>query len=99
MKYSDIKAILMTRVYSNKNNWLLTLSGRHPENTFKISDEVFRYAAFGKETGVDKELAEAYLRLTPTGKYAEEFKKLGFNSDMQLLEKKQELTKNLLKHI
>ena len=75
------KAILMTRVYSNKNNWLLTLSGRHPENTFKISDEVFRYAAFGKETGVDKELAEAYLRLTPTGKYAEEFKKLGFKPE------------------
>ena len=75
------RAILMTRVYSNKTTWLLTLTGRHPENIFEISDEVFRYAAFGKEEGVDKDLAEAYLRLSPKGKYSNEFRKLGFEEE------------------
>ncbi|WP_300356141.1 chondroitinase family polysaccharide lyase [Fusobacterium sp.] len=75
------KSILMTRIYSNKYHYLLTLTGRHPQNTFKISDEVFRYAAYGKETGVDKELAEAYLRLNEKGKYADELKKLGFKPE------------------
>ena len=75
------KALLMTRVYSNKYNWLLTLSGRHPNDAFQISDDVLAYAAYGGKTGVDKELAEAYLRLTPTGKFADEFKKLGFKAE------------------
>ncbi len=64
--YEIVKnAMLMTRVYSNKKTWLLTLTGRHPENIFEIADDIFRYTAFGKEEGVDKDLAEAYLRLSP----------------------------------
>ena len=75
------KALLMTRVYSNKYSWLLTLSGRHPNDAFQISDDVLAYAAYGGKNGVDKELAEAYLRLAPKGKFAEEFVKLGFKPE------------------
>lgn len=75
------KALLMTRVYSNKHNWLLTLSGRHPNDAFQISDDVLAYAAYGQEKGVDKELAEAYLRLAPEGKFADEFRKMGFKAE------------------
>ena len=75
------KALLMTRVYSNTHSWLLTLSGRHPNDAFQISDHVLGYAAFGGKSGVDKELAEAYLRLTPNGKFAAEFGKLGFKPE------------------
>ncbi|WP_300359229.1 chondroitinase family polysaccharide lyase [Fusobacterium sp.] len=75
------KAILMSRVYANKSHWLLTLGGRHPHDELQISHDVIAYAAYGKEEGVDKELAEAYLRLVPEGKFADEFKKLGFKAE------------------
>ncbi len=80
--YEIVKnAMLMTRVYSNKKTWLLTLTGRHPENIFEIADDIFRYTAFGREEGVDKDLAEAYLRLSPDGKYSDELRKLGFKEE------------------
>ena len=65
------KSLLMMRIYSNKYNWLLTLSGRHPNGNFKIPVDVFGYAAFGKENGIDKDLAQAYLRLDSKPKFKE----------------------------
>lgn len=72
------KSLLMSRTYSNKYNWLLTLSGRHPNDTLKLPVDVYAYAAYGKKEGIDKELAEAYLRLDNKGKFAKDFKNLGF---------------------
>ncbi|SJZ90048.1 chondroitin-sulfate-ABC endolyase/exolyase [Cetobacterium ceti] len=80
--YNIVKnSLLMSRIYSNKFNYLLTLTGRHPNNKFKIDDSGFKYTALGGENGVDKELAEAYLRLTPNGKDANKFKNLGFSPE------------------
>ena len=75
------KAVLMTRVYSNTHTWLISISGRHPDDRFQISDEVFRYLALGKKVGNDSELASAYLRLAPQGKFAEELNSLGFKTE------------------
>ena len=72
------KAVLMTRVYSNTHTWLISISGRHPDDRFQISDEVFRYLALGKKVGNASELANAYLRLAPQGRFAEELSSLGF---------------------
>lgn len=75
------KAVLMTRVYSNTHTWLISISGRHPDDRFQISDEVFRYLALGKKVGNDNELASAYLRLAPQGRFAEELSSLGFKAE------------------
>ena len=75
------KAVLMTRVYSNTHTWLISISGRHPDDRFQISDEVFRYLALGKKIGNDSELANAYLRLAPQGRFAEELSSLGFKAE------------------
>ena len=75
------KAVLMTRIYSNTHTWLISISGRHPDDRFQISDEVFRYLALGKKVGNDSELASAYLRLAPQGKFAEELNSLGFKAE------------------
>ena len=75
------KAVLMTRVYSNTHTWLISISGRHPDDRFQISDEVFRYLALGKKIGNDSELANAYLRLAPQGRFAEELSSLGFRAE------------------
>lgn len=78
------KAVLMTRVYSNTHTWLISISGRHPDDRFQISDEVFRYLALGKKVGNDSELANAYLRLAPQGRFAEELSSLGFKAETTL---------------
>ena len=75
------KAVLMTRVYSNTHTWLISISGRHPDDRFQISDEVFRYLALGKKVGNDSELASAYLKLAPQGRFAEELSSLGFKAE------------------
>ena len=75
------KAVLTTRLFSNKYNYLLSLSGRHPNGKSKIDLEVFRLMALSGESGVDKELAEAYLRLSSKGKDIDKFKKIGFNEE------------------
>ena len=74
-------SILLTRVYSNKYNYLLSLTGRHPNGKFKIDAEGFRLMALSGENGVDKELAQAYLRLAPQGKGVEKFKSMGFKEE------------------
>lgn len=80
--YNKIKtALLMSRIYSNKYNYLLSLTGRHPNGKFKIDSEGFKYIALSGKGAIDKELAQAYLRLNPKGDYSEEFKKLGFKAE------------------
>lgn len=74
-------SILLTRVYSNKYNYLLSLTGRHPNGKFKMDAEGFRLMALSGENGVDKELAEAYLRLVPQGKSVEKFKSMGLKEE------------------
>lgn len=75
------KSLLMARIYSNKYNWLVSISGRHPNDAFKLPKEVYAYAAYGKKEGMDKELAEAYLRLDENGKFANELKDAGFKPE------------------
>ncbi|MBC2854192.1 chondroitinase family polysaccharide lyase [Cetobacterium sp. 2G large] len=81
-QYKIVKdAVLTTRLYSNKYNYLLSLTGRHPNGKFKIDTESFRLMALSGERGIDKELAEAYLRLSPQGKSVEKFKGMGFKEE------------------
>lgn len=80
--YQTLKnALLFTRLYANKIDILLSLSGRHPNDKFKINPELLAILALSDEKGVNKELAEAYLRLVPRGKYAKRFKSLGFQRE------------------
>lgn len=81
-QYKIVKdAVLTTRLYSNKYNYLLSLTGRHPNGKFKIDTESFRLMALSGERGIDKELAEAYLRLSPQGKSVEKFRGIGFKEE------------------
>ena len=75
------KAILLTRIYSNKYNYLLSLSGRHPDDKLKIDVESFRLMALSGEDGIDRDLAEAYLRLSKDNKKIEKLKNLGFEME------------------
>ncbi|MGL4510934.1 chondroitinase family polysaccharide lyase [Cetobacterium sp.] len=81
-QYKIVKnSVLTTRLYSNKYNYLLSLTGRHPNGKFKIDSEGFRLMALSGEGGVDKELAQAYLRLDPQGKSAEKFRNMGLKEE------------------
>ena len=81
-QYKIVKnSVLTTRLYSNKYNYLLSLTGRHPNGKFKIDSEGFRLMALSGEGGVDKELAQAYLRLDPQGKSAEKFRNIGLKEE------------------
>lgn len=76
------KAVLTTRLYSNKYNYLLSLTGRHPNDKLKIDIESFRLMALSGVEGVDKELAEAYLRLSKDKKKIEKLKNMGFKEEV-----------------
>lgn len=81
-QYKIVKnSVLTTRLYSNKYNYLLSLTGRHPNGKFKIDSEGFRLMALSGEGGVNKELAQAYLRLDPQGKSAEKFRNMGLKEE------------------
>lgn len=81
-QYKIVKnSVLTTRLYSNKYNYLLSLTGRHPNGKFKIDSEGFRLMALSGEGGVDKELAQAYLRLDTQGKSAEKFRNMGLKEE------------------
>lgn len=61
------KALLAMRIYCNLQTWPLSLSGRHPDGEGSLEPEQFGLLALagspdGKES-IDKEMAEAYLRL------------------------------------
>ena len=75
------KAVLTTRLYSNKHNYLLSLTGRHPHDKSKIDIESFRLMALSGEDGVDKELAEAYMRLSNDKRKSTKLKNMGFEEE------------------
>ncbi len=80
--YNIVKrAVLFTRLYSNKYDYLLTLTGRHPNDKFNIDPEIFKLLALSSENSIDKELAEAYLRLNPKSRAAARLRKLGFRKE------------------
>ncbi|WP_113674112.1 chondroitinase family polysaccharide lyase [Vallitalea guaymasensis] len=62
------KVIMVTRLYTNKYQWLVSLSGRGVDGTSKITDKPFGFLALAGtpdgEEEVDPEAAAAYLRLT-----------------------------------
>ncbi|MGL5229208.1 MAG: chondroitinase family polysaccharide lyase, partial [Cetobacterium sp.] len=76
------KAVLTTRLYSNKYNYLLSLTGRHPHDKSKIDVESFRLMALSGENGVDKDLAEAYIRLSNDKRKTEKLKSMGFKEEV-----------------
>lgn len=61
------KALLSMRIYCNLQTWPLSLSGRHPDGEGSLEPEQFGLLALaGSPDGkhdIDKEMAEAYLRL------------------------------------
>lgn len=74
-------ALLMSRIFSNKTNYLLTLTGRHPNDKFAIDSSGFKYTALGGQKTVDADLAKAYLRLDPKGDKAAYFTQQGFQAE------------------
>ena len=79
-------ALLAMRTYCNLLNWPLSLSGRHPDGKGKLNPEHFGLLALaGTPDGskpVDKEMAEAYLRLIPKKTTrALNFEKEGFETE------------------
>lgn len=64
-------ALMAMRFYSNKTQWLIGLSCRHPTGAWALDPEVYREMALagspdGKER-IDRSMAAAYLRLLPEG--------------------------------
>lgn len=61
------QALLAMRLYSNKTQWLISISGRHPDGKGALVVPPFRYMALaGSPDGsepVDRDVAAAYLRL------------------------------------
>jgi chondroitin-sulfate-ABC endolyase/exolyase len=77
-------ALLTMRNYCNLQTWPLSLSGRHPDGKGSLNPVHFAMLA---STGspdyaqkIDKELAEAYLRLEtkPQTKFVKQFRNAGF---------------------
>ncbi|MER6951239.1 chondroitinase family polysaccharide lyase [Nonomuraea sp. NPDC000554] len=54
------KALLMQRVYANKNHWPISISGRNPNGTTALSIVPYQWLA-----PIDDEIAAAFLRLLP----------------------------------
>ncbi|MFC4120777.1 chondroitinase family polysaccharide lyase [Nonomuraea zeae] len=54
------KALLMQRVYANKNQWPISISGRNPSGATALSIVPFQWLA-----PVDDDIAAAFLRLLP----------------------------------
>ncbi|NQX59787.1 chondroitinase family polysaccharide lyase [Paenibacillus qinlingensis] len=82
------KALLAMRLYTNKYEWLVSLSSRHPTGKGKLEVEPFKYMALaGTPDGlqsVDKEVAAAYLRLhhhEEKSEVAERFLEMGMRPE------------------
>ena len=77
------EALLTMRFFSQLKSFPLAMSGRHPDGTRSfIVNQYALLADAGSPDGnqaIDKELAEAYLRINGTeGKWAQKFSKAGF---------------------
>ncbi len=79
------KALLEMRFYCNRKSFPLAMSGRHPDGKGElIPSQYGLLATAGSPDGTqetDRELAEAYLRLAPDGKWSREFLKAGFKAE------------------
>ena len=79
------KALLEMRFYCNKKSFPLAMSGRHPDGKGAlIPGQYGLLADAGSPDGTaatDKELAEAYLRLDPDGKWSKKFLAAGFTAE------------------
>lgn len=82
------KAVMSMRLYSNKHQWLLSLSARHPTGKWALSILPFKYMALsGMPDGmeqVDREVAAAYLRLVDNideDNVAKEFRDMGITAE------------------
>ncbi len=79
------KALLEMRFYCNKKSFPLAMSGRHPDGKgVLIPGQYGLLADAGSPDGTaatDKELAEAYLRLDPDGKWSKKFLAAGFTAE------------------
>lgn len=73
---------LNMRFYCNESDLPLSLCGRHPHSQ-GVSAAKFLNLAFALEssTGIDRELAAAYLRLAPTQATEEPFRALGLQPE------------------
>ena len=71
------KALLEMRFYCNKKSFPLAMSGRHPDGKGALIPEQYgRLADAGSPDGtsaIDRELAEAYLRLDADGRWSRPF--------------------------
>lgn len=63
------QAVLTMRAYANRNNWPLSIAGRHPTGRTSLSVSPFQWLALaGTPDGsreIDPELGAAFLRLLP----------------------------------
>lgn len=83
------KAVLLTRIYSNEKDYLVSVSGRHPTGVQTMSPIPLKYMALAGEpgasresTGLDAEVAAAYLRVaSETDDMVAEFKALGIQEE------------------
>ena len=79
------KALLEMRFYCNLKSFPLAMSGRHPDGKGElIPSQYGLLATAGSPDGtqpVDKDLAEAYLRLDPDGKWSRMFTEAGYSAE------------------
>lgn len=79
------KALLEMRFYCNVKSFPLAMSGRHPDGKGELIPRQYGLLAdAGSPDGVqpiDKELAEAYLRLDADGKWSRKFTDAGFTAE------------------
>ena len=79
------KALLEMRFYCNKKSFPLAMSGRHPDGKGALIPEQYgRLADAGSPDGtsaIDRELAEAYLRLDADGRWSRQFTEAGFTAE------------------
>lgn len=75
-------SILMTRIFSNDLKVPMSLVGRHPTGKLKIDTTSFKYLALagspGGDSGYDREIGSAYLRLM------EDEKRDAFSKELRL---------------
>lgn len=80
------KAVMNFRLFSNQNQYLISVSGRHPKGTESFSIAPFKWMSLaGTPDGseeIDSEVARAYMRLTkPTDAFYKELSKKGFEPE------------------
>jgi len=77
--------LLMLRASANTHDFLLSISGRHPNNKVKLSPKPYYYYGLAgspdRNQYIDKEMMEAYLRLDSKSSKSKELLKLGYSPE------------------